>query len=428
MKTGSLRLGANVAPTTQTELETRRSDTESVFLSVQPYLTGRNTFCGSVPRSSLCGVLVDNESSLTPGSSTLLSPAQVKQKANSLTHSSRGSAVSPNCLDWVRQQQEQQKQQQPHRIQSNKLHSSDWDPHSRQSVGFQSSCPHLSSTFITTTTTATLASNKRSTFGVDSETDDLISLPEPPPPPTNCPSFQSDGPVDLSEAKKLYDNVDLEWLRSDQSSSERRAADRLDESGVSREWLHSTGITSASRGRLYTSRRAMTAFACSNLYPIPSRNHEEEEAEDDDAIGISEHSVKLESVRPLNSLSHSRGKLTGESAPPTSLCSLHCHAGSFQSDQMPTQESRSGIDLHPRHTSLPNPVSMDALFIASRASGSYSQPNPRQPSDSQEGLVNLPDSALVDRRVEENQQHLPYYNLSSPEVSLFSRLLYLPFH
>ncbi|THD22357.1 hypothetical protein D915_006932 [Fasciola hepatica] len=415
MKTDSSRLGTRLAPTSRTEPEPQCPETESICVpvSIQTYPVGRNALCDSIPRSLMSGFPVESEVDLKPCHSHLLSPEHLKQKANSLTHSSRGSKVSPNCLDWVRQQQEQQqKHQQSRRLQPNQLQASDSDQHSRRSVGFQSSCPHLSSTFITTTTNTTSIPNKRSALCVDSETDDLISLPEPPPPPlTNFPSFEGDSSTDLSEAQKLYDNIDLDWLRLSRTTSERRPADRIEETGSSREWSATSGAASGPRGRLYTSRRAMTAFACSNLYPIPSRHHEEEEAEDDDAIGKSIHSVKVEPIRQQTSMCRVQTESSKESDPSTS-CSLHYHTGSFQSSsQTLVHDRRPEMGSHLRHTSLPNPISMDILFAVSRASGSCSQPN-----DAHEALSNVKNTTLMDRCAEESQQHLPYYNLSSPEA------------
>ncbi|VDP51624.1 unnamed protein product [Echinostoma caproni] len=201
-------------------------------------------------------------------------------------------------------------------------------------------------------------------------------------------------------------------------ASERPPTDRVDDLGISREWLTPSNIPLPSRGRLYTSRRTMTAFACSNLYPIPSRHHEEEEAEEDDIVDKSEQCIDSKAFHQAYSPKRGTTKSSQTYAPPISLCSLHCHTESLQSgDRTQSYERQPGDGVHSRHTSLPNPVSLDVLFSSTGVSGSFSQTNSAQSKDLPEPLAVMRTTTSSSDRYVDETQHLPYYNLSSPEVS-----------
>ncbi|CAL8106659.1 unnamed protein product [Calicophoron daubneyi] len=236
--------------------------------------------------------------------------SEVKKKANSLSATCNGhQKLSPSCAQWVHQQQVLL-------------------PISTTPVSLQNSCPQLSSFSF-----SPHSSVLRRTVVEEYDTDEEISqLPEPPPLPKQEPIGCNAEKVD----RKVYDNMcpGRAYLQHPSSSYTNTS-----EIAAPCDWLNF--FQASSRGRLYTSRRAMTTLACmgQNLCPYS--------LEEDDPTPEAQDS--------------GWGRVTRTRVCHTANC-VKSSPKRSPTVHRQNEKTRTSSSSQWRHTSLPCPGSLDTIF------------------------------------------------------------------
>ncbi|KAA3675319.1 uncharacterized protein DEA37_0003472 [Paragonimus westermani] len=248
---------------------------------------------------------------------------------------------------------------------------------------FPSSCPQLTESYLTHTSPSRLLVTKV----MDRQkqhADEIATLPDAPAPPVPMLSLNlTDHLPPLPQTRTVYDNVNPYWHHPNlnlRCSSQTPFSSCSTKPDMTREWLDS--LSTYQSGRVYTSRRAMTAVVRSN------RCVEEMEGNGD-------------------SESHASANQQ-----------IQCNPSSSDQVHSPrlARRNRAANGCQVRHASLPTPIPLPDLSSQSQNENSLHVNSPRSlvlspiiVSKSNHGL-------LLGSYHQQYSTGSPYYNLNNPEA------------
>ncbi|KAG5449528.1 hypothetical protein CSKR_101522 [Clonorchis sinensis] len=302
---------------------------------------------------------------------------QAKKKTCSLSSPPvRQYSVSPTCLHWVHQQQ---------------THAQS------RSVSFQNSCPQLTAP---SPLHGAASQSSHHVRGEDSESDEISTLPDPPPPPFTDGTDEQAASTPVYKHRHhhshpIYDNISVNCLRStpvhSSTVTRRFTTDFPPFVGTDCSGAVMPFSLSQHAGRQYTSRRAMTALGCTSRYPSSLRRCAEE---DEDGVAC-----------PPTTSQSGCHRIHGHQSPPL--------VGQCRTSD--TRRRNEKVKMNPfRHASLPSPLSLfdvHSTVVPEQVATQSSQVAyfHTSPDDSSFPYVSAADNG-------DEVEAARYYNLNSSEV------------
>ncbi|KAF6776955.1 hypothetical protein AHF37_04155 [Paragonimus kellicotti] len=301
-----------------------------------------------------------------------------KKKASSISTPGKSNLNDPNGSNHLLSLQHDHRKQQ---VQSNP-----WQRSHLQTITpgtFPSSCPQLTESSLTHTSPSRLFVSKVMRRP-EQHADEIATLPDAPSPPVPMLSLTlTDHLPPLPQTRAVYDNVNPYWHHPHltlRCSSQAPFSNCNTKPDMTREWLDSLSTYQA--GRVYTSRRAMTAVVCSNRCA--------EKMEGDE--GNESHTSVNQRIQ--------------------------CNPSSSDQVHSPrlARRNRTANGCQMRHASLPTPIPLPDLSTQNQNEDSLHVNSPRSLVLPPSTISKSNHGLLLGSYHQQYSTGSPYYNLNSPEA------------